>query len=56
MMAVMAAAGGGTGMSAWMVLLTGIVTAERFARRPGRATRLAATVLAAAAALAPPLP
>ncbi|AQT75507.1 DUF2182 domain-containing protein [Streptomyces sp. fd1-xmd] len=50
LMAVMAAAGGaGTGMLAWMALLTGIVTAERFARRPGRTTRLAAAVLAAAA-------
>ncbi|MFE5679580.1 DUF2182 domain-containing protein [Streptomyces erythrochromogenes] len=59
LMAVMAAAGGGTGMLAWMALLTGIVTAERFARRPGRTTRLAAAALAAAAltvALAPSLP
>lgn len=58
LMAVMAAAGGGTGMLAWMALLTGIVTAERFTRRPGRTTRLAAAALAAAAlaaALAPAL-
>ncbi|WP_405421939.1 DUF2182 domain-containing protein [Streptomyces erythrochromogenes] len=58
LMAVMAAAGGGRGMLAWMALLTGIVTAERFARRPGRTTRLAAAALAAAAltvALAPVL-
>ncbi|MFE1825528.1 DUF2182 domain-containing protein [Streptomyces yangpuensis] len=58
-MAVMAAAGGGVAMLAWMALLTGIVTAERFAARPGRTTRLAAGVLAAAAlavALAPAAP
>ncbi|MGW2271459.1 copper chaperone [Streptomyces yangpuensis] len=49
LMAVMAAAGGGGAMLAWMALLTGIVAAERFAAAPGRATRLAAGVLAAAA-------
>ncbi|MFC9585279.1 DUF2182 domain-containing protein [Streptomyces yangpuensis] len=49
LMAVMAAAGGGGAMLAWMALLTGIVMAERFAAGPGRATRLAAGVLAAAA-------
>ncbi|MFE7098397.1 copper chaperone [Streptomyces erythrochromogenes] len=49
LMAVMTAAGQGTVMLAWMALLTGLVTAERFTRRPGRTTRLAAAALAAAA-------
>ncbi|UUY51012.1 DUF2182 domain-containing protein [Streptomyces yangpuensis] len=49
LMAVMAVAGGGAAMLAWMALLTGIVMAERFASGPGRVTRLAAGVLAAAA-------
>ncbi len=50
MMVVMAVAT--TGELAWMVALTGIVTAEKLTRKPRRATRYAAVFLAAAAAVA----
>ncbi|MER6448726.1 hypothetical protein DEJ51_34110 [Streptomyces venezuelae] len=48
-MAVANGSGGGSGMLGWMVLLTGIVTTEKLARKPRRPTHLAAAVLAAAA-------
>ncbi|MFF4427303.1 DUF2182 domain-containing protein [Streptomyces sp. NPDC001549] len=52
LMLVMAVASGvseGSGMLGWMVLLTGIVTTEKLARKPRRPTHVAAAVLAAAA-------
>ncbi|MFF8261230.1 DUF2182 domain-containing protein [Streptomyces virginiae] len=49
LMLVMAVAGGGPGMLGWMAALTGIVTAERFARTPRRSASLAAAALAGAA-------
>lgn len=51
-MAVASGTGGGTGMLGWMVLLTGIVTTEKFARKPRRPTQVAAAILAAAAVVA----
>lgn len=44
-----ASGGSGSGMLAWMAVLTGIVMTERLARKPRRPTHLAAAVLAAAA-------
>lgn len=49
LMLVMAVAGGGAAMLGWMAALTGIVTAERLARTPGRCANVAAAALAAAA-------
>ncbi|MFE9482961.1 DUF2182 domain-containing protein [Streptomyces spororaveus] len=51
-MAVAGGAAGGIGMLGWTVLLTGIVTTEKLARRPRRPTHVAAAVLAAAAVTA----
>ncbi|MFE5627183.1 DUF2182 domain-containing protein [Streptomyces virginiae] len=49
LMLVMAMTGGGPGALGWMAALTGIVTAERFARTPRRTANLAAAALATAA-------
>lgn len=57
LMLVMAVASGRSGMLGWMAVLTGIVMAERLARKPRRPAQLAAAALAAAAvALALPAP